>query len=847
MLAGLLFFSSQIFGQAANIDQVRNSNTYSTNTSDPLWVNGNAGSSNSHYAEGQSIPYRVLLTGLTAGKTYSIILGYDTKHSDRMAIDYLTHYQRLLPHGPFGHDPEVVNPLRMQSGSNEYNMTVGAPVTRTFPAPDPTPGGYWNNSDNGSHSGDDDGTPVDNQPLTSFTNLDGGDPTKKVMTLWNGSFIAMNYVVQESLTGASAQAETQIRIKFMASSDSALFAWGGHIGSRLDWLLDANGVPRSAGGISGSPYHMRLKQLFVFNSAPVGTKICNKDSCEVGLGNQDRSLSAQAVIPPPVCPTVDSKTQCMSSTSFTFDVNSPDGETTYTWSLGSNTVDAAISGSAEGSSVTIIHNGGGVFTNSGSFTLNISAEKNGATLECPAVATGTVVKVAVGASASPTSLDLAVSNTSQLNTVLTGSDDTNFGNYTYSWAQAPAAGGSLSASNIRNPVFTATAPGSYTFTVTATQTAAPFCSDTGIVIVNVGGSAPPCTVFGPSPICPGSTNSYVYDPTGDGAADPIPTNYTAVWTLENNTNLASKVGPAPHTGNSVSVTAGATCATSFRIRITLTSTSGLLTSTCFKDVTVNDVIPPTITSCPADVVIECDASSLPANTGTATADDNCSAAVTYSDVVTPGCYTIITRTWKATDPCGNSSTCTQRIIKRDRTAPVITCPTSGPATATDNCSTTITIFSRDAGTTRTWTAVDESGNISTCNQTISALQAPTEKKAPVVVEQALKTATTTSTSKLVTKPVQVPDSESGLTVQAFPNPYTDEVNFRIVSPVSGKALLEVYDMVGRKMAVVYQGNISANNQKAIKYNVPALSKTPMIFKLSVGNLKTRGSLIPTKD
>src|SRR5687767_14898834 len=65
-----LIFQLESFGQAANIDQIRNSNFYSTNTSDPLWVNGNAGASNSHYTEGMSIAYRTLLTGLTSGKTY---------------------------------------------------------------------------------------------------------------------------------------------------------------------------------------------------------------------------------------------------------------------------------------------------------------------------------------------------------------------------------------------------------------------------------------------------------------------------------------------------------------------------------------------------------------------------------------------------------------------------------------------------------------------------------------------------------------------------------------------------------------------------------------------------------
>ncbi|MCV4820721.1 hypothetical protein OFM15_32065, partial [Escherichia coli] len=52
-----------------------------------------------------------------------------------------------------------------------------------------------------------------------------------------------------------------------------VLAWGGHIAWGGDW-----GIGNSAGGINGSPYHMRLI------------------SFDGSGGNQDRSLSADAVI-----------------------------------------------------------------------------------------------------------------------------------------------------------------------------------------------------------------------------------------------------------------------------------------------------------------------------------------------------------------------------------------------------------------------------------------------------------------------------------------------------------------------------------------------------------------------
>jgi hypothetical protein len=85
-----------------------------------------------------------------------------------------------------------------------------------------------------------------------------------------------------------------------------------------------------------------------------------------------------------------------------------------------------------------------------------------------------------------------------------------------------------------------------------------------------------------------------------------------------------------------------------------------------------------VVNCPANITILCSASTLPANTGSATATDNCSASViTYTDVTAAGAcpqsYTI-TRTWKGTDACGNFTNCNQTIFIQDNLAPAMTCP-----------------------------------------------------------------------------------------------------------------------------------------------------------------------------
>lgn len=131
--------------------------------------------------------------------------------------------------------------------------------------------------------------------------------------------------------------------------------------------------------------------------------------------------------------------------------------------------------------------------------------------------------------------------------------------------------------------------------------------------------------------------------------------------------------------------------------------------------------------------------------GIATATDDCdpAPAITYSDVVNmSGCggYTgTITRTWTATDVCGNSSSCVQTVTVADTTPPVLSgCPgditvnadaggcdavvTWTDPTATDNCDPAPgVVCSPPSGSTFpqgttavTCTATDSCGNASTC-------------------------------------------------------------------------------------------------------------------------------------
>ncbi|MEP6645634.1 MAG: Calx-beta domain-containing protein [Saprospiraceae bacterium] len=192
-----------------------------------------------------------------------------------------------------------------------------------------------------------------------------------------------------------------------------------------------------------------------------------------------------------------------------------------------------------------------------------------------------------------------------------------------------------------------------------------------------------------------------------------------------------------------------TCVNRFTITRTYRAIDNCMNSAdCTQIITVNDNTVPQLT-CPAGLTVQC-ASNVPVpNTALVTSTDNCNGLATISfvnDVISnqlcANKYTL-TRTYRATDECGNSATCSQTIIVNDNTVPLLTCPAGITVqcaslvpvpnvtlvATTDNCSGTPTVtFVNDAVTnmtctnkftvTRTYRATDLCGNSATCTQTI---------------------------------------------------------------------------------------------------------------------------------
>ena len=419
--------------------------------------------------------------------------------------------------------------------------------------------------------------------------------------------------------------------------------------------------------------------------------------------NNNCSQSTSVIVienPLPVCNISGPDTLCALSTGYMY--SGTPGMSAYSWSISGN---ATIVGSATGSSVSV--NAG----SPGAATLSVTiTDSNGCSSSCTKS-----IEVISSAPFITCPSDVTIEcdeSTAPMNTGNPVVLDCDF-DATVSSTDASAAGN---------------CPQEYTITRTWTAIDGSGQSASCVQTISVEDST------APSLFCPA-------DITVECFTDTIVSN-TGIATATDNCDGVPVIDYSD-----TSVSGG--CGGSFFRLWTVTDACGNNTS-CAQLITVDDTTPPVITSCPNDVTIECDESTLPANNGAATSSDNCDTApsVTYDDVTfspQEGCSQeyVITRTWTSTDDCGNTSTCVQQIQIEDTTPPVITCPanltleciddtsteTTGFASATDNCSGFPEVFSSDvtlAGgcgpeytITRTWTAIDDCGNSTTCVQVIS--------------------------------------------------------------------------------------------------------------------------------
>ena len=405
----------------------------------------------------------------------------------------------------------------------------------------------------------------------------------------------------------------------------------------------------------------------------------------------------------------------------------------------------------------------------------------------------------------------------------------------------------------------------------------------------------------------------VKDDTAPGLTGTLPTGAT-------NQNLCYNAIPAGPTSAAIAALYTEKCS-----KVTVTKTGAPTGDNCNWTVTYHYVIkddcgnqaapvdiiygggdktPPKIT-CPADKTITCGSSTAGTTLGTgiATATDNCGGTVkiTYTDI-TSSCGNdsyVITRTWKATDPCQNSSECVQKITVNTKliagcfTAQLTKRVFDGKNTTftfnacANGCLTALSniafVIANGIKVVSPLNGSNYQGNFSQykvsvpVSKTVNGIKyevigegiknaacdvftfslAGDQTSLPITVEFKAGTKTTSviikpevclcqQTQSIVSKLVPAIAIHDNLTVAAYPNPFMDEVTFTINSPKSGKGILELHDVVGRKLGVVYNGYLFEGKSQVIIYNVPPTFKGALIYTLRVGKEQVNGKLIRMK-
>src|SRR6185503_16219279 len=145
--------------------------------------------------------------------------------------------------------------------------------------------------------------------------------------------------------------------------------------------------------------------------------------------------------------------------------------------------------------------------------------------------------------------------------------------------------------------------------------------------------------------------------------------------------------------NCSTVTKSASTVGTCSATITVTGTDECNNSSSVTYTTRIDNTAPVLSGQPATTTLTVQCLSQVPAPATVTANDNCDGVrtVTFNESATgPDCNKTITRSWSASDTCGNSAGFTQTITVHDDTAPSINCPANISVITTNSGGTTVT-------------------------------------------------------------------------------------------------------------------------------------------------------------
>ncbi|MGE5424527.1 MAG: hypothetical protein ACM3N9_04135 [Syntrophothermus sp.] len=319
---------------SGDFEQARNGR-FSNPKSPVQWQTGNINQSQAHMNEDYSIPYRLVMENMPVDSVVLLQLEFNTRHSGANAIDFVTSFNNLVSHDPWGHPAEVIDPVSGNPSLLGF-PEVHIPITMPGLTNGQNPTGLFLTNPT---------------TLADFwLNFNNRKPGKDYMSLWGGTIenisVPFEYVFEHALTASITT--TRILVRFKVQNETMVLSWGGHIARQEDW-----GAGNSASGIHGSPYH----------STTVLWNIGN-------LGNHDRSMHAMNVIPTFDCNFTVPSPVCTNSMVTATKDDPVDPEAVYSWTI--NTLSGTSPAPVSGTGSTFSFNAG---PSSGTFTLNLTTTK----------------------------------------------------------------------------------------------------------------------------------------------------------------------------------------------------------------------------------------------------------------------------------------------------------------------------------------------------------------------------------------------------------------------------------------------------------------------------------------
>ncbi|MCB9183724.1 MAG: hypothetical protein H6591_07375 [Flavobacteriales bacterium] len=265
--------------------------------------------------------------------------------------------------------------------------------------------------------------------------------------------------------------------------------------------------------------------------------------------------------------------------------------------------------------------------------------------------------------------------------------------------------------------------------------------------------------------------------------------------------------------------------------------------TCTQYITLIDEVAPVFVEVPQDITIACDGDIDGVSVPEVEAYDECTkmfVPVTHNMGIVQGdcagSYTIM-HTWSATDQCGNTSVASWSIHVMDNVAPTLVCdvtdivvecddlPAPKTCQASDNCDANVEVTVEDIQgepdaeckyqVTRTYTATDDCGNSTSIVQHI-IVWCPGESCGGV---------------------------EPKLLVTATPNPFRDMCRINFTPHQSGQAHVLVTDLMGRKVADLYNGEVAKGVPVSLEFRPLERNGGTYIYRIRINGEETIGRLI----